>query len=506
MHDEAGIASVEGHSTEVAGGRGAPIERRQVVVGDSIAAVVAVDALARAGAEVVWYAGGQRVGGGFAAVHLGGRRLELGARVLELSYDAPTDVALSGSAAPACPPLSGYRPGPHGHREWIGLVDSYVRSLVGDELCAVAPPQMDLGGRMVDDWLLAGDLAGAVEAFAPSAQRFAAAAEAAVDRWGERGWFASEHHDLLQHHSLAEAGAAHLGSDASGRLIESFASRILRRGANDVIAALHRKIWLPLFWPSTAAAAFSGAPYVRPERPFATVRERGMSGLVDELVARVGAASTVEVRHVGNLVGLESDGPLTTCAFSDGTVVRSARPVLGVGARELFAAVGIELDLDPAHSSLGWVELPDGASAPDVWWVAAEDRPVFRASTSRPADSPPVVCCELAWWVDESELGTEAAAAIADAGIVSDVGDLQVLGSARSRSFPLPSVSNRARFQLARAAFDAASPICTVVGSASEFGADTFNEQVVQGLAAAAAVVGDAAAARAASSSVVAAS
>jgi hypothetical protein len=131
---------------------------------------------------------------------------------------------------------------------------------------------------------------------------------------------------------------------------------------------------------------------------------------------------------------------------------------------------------------------------------------VFRASTSRPADSPPVVCCELAWWVDDSELGTEAAAAIADAGIVSDVGDLQVLGSARSRSFPLPSVSNRARFQLARAAFDAASPICTVVGSASEFGADTFNEQVVQGLAAAAAVVGDAAAARAASSSVVAAS
>jgi hypothetical protein len=153
MHDEAGIASVESHSTAVAGGRGAPIERRQVVVGDSIAAVVAVDALARAGAEVVWYAGGQRVGGGFAAVHLGGRRLELGARVLELSYDAPTDVALSGSAALACPPLSGYRPGPHGHREWIGLVDSYVRSLVGDELCAVAPPQMDLGGRMVDDWL-----------------------------------------------------------------------------------------------------------------------------------------------------------------------------------------------------------------------------------------------------------------------------------------------------------------------------------------------------------------
>ncbi|MBK6670603.1 MAG: hypothetical protein IPG46_13375 [Actinobacteria bacterium] len=107
MHDEAGIASVEGHSTAVAGGRGAPIERRQVVVGDSIAAVVAVDALARAGAEVVWYAGGQRVGGGFAAVHLGGRRLELGARVLELSYDAPTGVArcragrLRGARVPA---------------------------------------------------------------------------------------------------------------------------------------------------------------------------------------------------------------------------------------------------------------------------------------------------------------------------------------------------------------------------------------------------------------------
>jgi hypothetical protein len=303
---------------------------------------------------------------------------------------------------------------------------------------------MDLGGRMVDDWLLAGDLAGAVEAFAPSAQRFAAAAEAAVDRWGERGWFASEHHDLLQHHSLAEAGAAHLGSDASGRLIESFASRILRRGANDVIAALHRKIWLPLFWPSTAAAAFSGAPYVRPERPFATVRERGMSGLVDELVARVGAASTVEVRHVGNLVGLESDGPLTTCAFSDGTVVRSARPVLGVGARELFAAVGIELDLDPAHSSLGWVELPDGASAPDVWWVAAEDRPVFRASTSRPADSPPVVCCELAWWVDDSELGTEAAAAIADALPVGRA-ELELLQLAGGRAGQLVAELDRGR-------------------------------------------------------------
>ena len=58
-----------------------------VVVGGSVASLVAADALAAAGRSVELHLPESGVGGGFTPITLSGRRLELGARLIELSYD-----------------------------------------------------------------------------------------------------------------------------------------------------------------------------------------------------------------------------------------------------------------------------------------------------------------------------------------------------------------------------------------------------------------------------------
>jgi hypothetical protein len=95
-----------------------------VVAGGSIAALVAADAALRAGRPVELLVPERGVGGGFLPVTVGGRRLGLGVRLLEIDREDAGDP----------PPLSAYRPGPSSHAPYVRLVASWVEGLVDGRL------------------------------------------------------------------------------------------------------------------------------------------------------------------------------------------------------------------------------------------------------------------------------------------------------------------------------------------------------------------------------------
>jgi hypothetical protein len=458
----------------------------QVVVGGSIASLVATDQLARRGRRVELHLPERGVGGGFMPIETARRRLDLGARLIELSYDDEVGVP---------PPLDRYQAGPHGHRPYLALIDELVRELAGDDLVTVRAPEVSVDRRRIRDYVLNGDLSGLVEVV-PDVELAAMADQAAarLEAEGPRGVFDPAREAERWSRTFADVSRAHAGELFHNRFIESLAAKILPGGSESVVAALHRKIWLPLFHPLTVWQACIGELAYQPDRLMYSVDGAGMGEVVKRLLDRVTASESVQIEQSGALLGLDADGDsgAVILRFEDGSRTVT-QPVVGVGAEELFAATGVVFEPERVVATMVWVDVPadQAADVPSVLFATESDLGVFRI-TENLADRRSghrTFCCEVdhrhadaAAWPD---LVAEALVAL---GVVVADARLEQVAAASRPAYLTPSPANLAAFATARQDFEARHVPAVVVGGATAFAADTFNEQVVQGLAAAEAV------------------
>ncbi|HZV75512.1 MAG TPA: hypothetical protein VFF79_17515 [Conexibacter sp.] len=448
----------------------------RVVVGGTPAALVTVDALGAADVPVRWLAPERGVGRGFAPIPRDGRTLQLGVRLLELGYEDDRTP----------PPLAAYRSGTSGHRPFTPLIRSWTEALAGERLREIAPPRVALDGALHDDYLFTVDLAGVPDAL-PAAERAAIADEAAIAAaaLGDAGVLA----DDLGERSLADASRANHGATFHARLIEPLAGKFVPGGADAILADWRRKAWLPLFWPRTVHEAFAGTtPAFRPRRTFHELTPGGVGGLIDALGERIATYASVERIAVGGLAGVKPrDGGLRL-AFEGGHVEDAARPALGVPAAELQAVLGIDAAVERLRTAIAWIEVdedavPDGT---DLVHVLDPGNPVARVSggSTTPAAGRRLLSVELRH--DQAD-GTLAAAAIdglRDAGLLKD-GDPVSIHEGAMATLPLPNAATRARLTAAHAALTERALDAELLGGALAPGADSLNEQIVQGLRAA---------------------
>jgi hypothetical protein len=455
----------------------------QVVVGGSVAALAAADALSARGREVRLLLPRRGVGGGFTAVERGGRRLELGMRVLELRYEGTT----------TAPPLDRYRPEGDGHRPFVGLVEAWVRELVGAErIVEIDTPASFVGGRLGPEVLLTSDLRGATElGGGDQARRIAAEAAAAVTAHGAAGWLSVEERHRLCDVSLDEASLHQHGRTFHELLVAPLVGKIRPGGGAGVPAALRRKLWIPLFWPRTVAEVFSGeAPGFVPDRPLTVVRPGGMGPVVEALRARL-RSPQVEVVPYDAVTAVEREGGRTRITLSDGRVEVADRPILGLGAGDLFGALGIPFAPGRVRSVLAWVGVreDDVLRLPGYVHVVDPDVPAYRITPGEldAATGIRVLCVELSCDVPEDLAAQRAREALERVGIVGEEAPMQDLGVFAGPTFTDPTADTVERHGRAVARLHELGLRASVVGGAQAFGFDSFNEQVIQGLQAAAA-------------------
>jgi hypothetical protein len=453
----------------------------RVVVGGSIAALVAADALAAVGEDVRLLLPERGVGGGFAPIRRDGRELELGVRLLELSYE---------QTAAEVPPLRDYRAGVAGHRAYVAVVDRWTRELLGERVEQVERPRMLFDGRIVDDLYFTTDLLALRDALSESERTLIAAearAAAAVIGCAAGLLDRSKAHEL----SLLDTAQASLrnhGETFHRRLIAPVADKIAG-GAERVLATHRRKIWLPLFWPATLAEACEGgAVGFRPSRPFHTIAEGEGGGLIDALLERLRARG-VRSEVAGRLEGLAKvTGGRVELRFSGLGEVRAARPILGPAPGELFAAAGAEYRPEQVRSVICWIE----TSPESLRWrlsllnVVDPDIPALRISSGgRGAPGTQLLTVELRHDLPEDEIAPAALASLLRTGVVDPDAELEVVMSAAASTFALPTRAAAEAFTDARNALDALELDAVVVGGAAAFGADALAEQIIQGLQAA---------------------
>ncbi|MEZ5179036.1 MAG: hypothetical protein R2746_12410 [Acidimicrobiales bacterium] len=381
-------------------------------------------------------------------------------------------------------------PGPHGHRPFLAAVEAFVAGLAGDDLVPVPSPQCSVLGTRTSDYALAGDLPAwprrCPTTCAPPWRR---RRPPLARRWGTTAG-SPPSAGLPWARTYGEIGRAHCGPTFFDVLVGSVAAKILPGGADDVLAPLYRKIWLPLFHPVTAWEAVTGALTYVPDRPFATVAGGGMGELVRRVHDRAVASPLVTVRQEGSLVEVTSRAGVLELRFASSVVVPADRPILGVGADELFAAAVIDHAVTKVDATMVWIDLPDDdvASLPSVLYSSEPEVGVFRVTDSV-ADVVPgwrTACCEVACHVTEWDREATALEALRALGVARTTDRARVVASVSVPAFAAPTGPNKAAFDAARAAFDARGYPVRLVAGPTAFGVDTFNEQVVQGLAAAA--------------------
>jgi hypothetical protein len=442
-----------------------------LVVGGSIAALVAADALGRAGRSVRLVLPAKGVGGGFRAMRRDGRRLELGVRVLELGYEDDA----------AAPSLDRYRPGFGGHRPYTRLVREWVEELAGERLVDVPRPRMVVGGDVHDDIYFTVDLRELPQILGPARTAdVRREAQEATARLGDAGVLPA-----LNGHSLAEASLANHGPTLHRTLIAPVADKFLADGAERTLAAWRRKVWMPLFWPRTVAEACTGAPTFSPARRFETIAGDGPGALVDALLTRLHENPLVETTTAGPLRAVRHDGHAVTVDVEGAGSLTAQRPVLGTGARELFAAVGAPYAPERARSVLAWVETT--TEPVPVTHVVDPDNPVVRVSDSGPGvtTGTRVLCVELRHDLPTGDIDAAVRAGLCDAGLFAPDTPAEVVFRGAMDTFDAPTRATRDAHAAALADLDAAGLDAIVVGGAAAPGADSFNEQVVAGLAAA---------------------
>jgi hypothetical protein len=446
-----------------------------------MAALVAADALAAKGEKVRLLAPERGLGGGFASIPREGRLLELGVRLLELSYED--------TRAP--PPLREYRPAFGAHRPYAALIERWVRDLLGDRVVEVARPQMFFDGRIVDDLYFTTDALALREALdLKERERIAGEAQRAQEVLDSVAGVLDERwrHELSVI-STTEASRRNHGETFHDRFIAPIAEKVIAGGGDHVPATLRRKIWIPLFWPSTIVEACGeGALTFHPKRPFHTITPGGCGELVSALRQRI----------LANGASLESAGRLESVrALDDGAIqlelsaiggLRARRPVLGSAAGELFAAVGANYAPSTARSVICWLEAQprDLTRVPSLLNIVDADVPALRVCCGgRGAPGKQLLTVELRHDLPEQEISDAAKSALKHTGLLSENAEVNVVMSAAASTFALPTRENLEMFEQAHRTFESLELDAEIVGGGCDFGADPLGEQIVQGLRAA---------------------
>ncbi|HMN98729.1 MAG TPA: hypothetical protein PKD59_04900 [Miltoncostaeaceae bacterium] len=446
------------------------------MVGGSIAALVAADARLRRGGAVDLLLPRTGVAGGFAPIEVEGRRLGLGVRLLEIDRE---------DAAPP-PPLADYVAGPSGHVPFVRTLAEWTRELAGDGLREADGLAMVVDGRLADDIYFTVDLEG-LRAALPAAEADRTAAEAADARRldGDAGVLGAGHD--LGALSLDDASRRNHGAAFHERFIAAMCRKIHPGGAAAVPAALRRKVWMPLFHPSTLEAAAAGRPTgYRPHRPFHTVEPGGVGALVAALLARIHAAPRARVVEAGRLLEAAPtpDGSQVQLRLEglDRTV---GRPVLGTSPAELFAAVGAGYDAPRLPMSIAWAEVDerDVLALPALVHVPDPEIDAFRISPGDPpAPGRRALTLEMRHDLPAEHVADAVRRAVVATGLVREGAPVEVVHHLAGPAMPDPGPGAQAAFEAARARLNDARLDAEVVGGAAAFGADSFNEQVIQGL------------------------
>lgn len=435
-----------------------------------MAGLVAARSLANRGVGVLLLARPGTIGGSFRPKLIGGREVPVGPRFLELGYE---DDPLTS------PALDSYVPGMHGHRAFTPRVRTFIEREANIEVEKVSRMAVQRNRMRVPDFLFSVDLCRTRDLFtARENSAIRRETRLAETRLGAAGVRNSANY---ARRSVAWASLANHGPTFHAAVIEALGNRIAPDGVRRTLAPYARKLWLTVFHPRTINQAFRGLePDFKPRREIFTPKG-GFGRMLGSLEDGIRDYGGLIQEYESVDVSTSADGAHIVRVDSDLTV-RCDHIVFAGSPSDAGAPQAGALGRFPAQ--IVWVEVEFGVPAddfPTLIHILDRDCPLYRISAGSTA--PGVFCLEYS-----GALSLDEALRRAQTDLGTHVPELQGAAVAVLEGITIQQVSysgaNVARMRESLKVLEQRRESNRVhfTGGLTAVGADSLNEQVVQGL------------------------
>ncbi len=459
-----------------------------IVYGGSLAALVAADQLAEAGASVQLVTPSPHLGGHFAGVSLGGARFDAGLVIFEYG-------ALNSGGAPD--PLT-YDPDLRNDCGRFGSVLAAYTESLGLTLQRVPGFQMWLDSRRIPDFVFDTRLEG-LRAMPRWLREHARAELEMLVARGEHHLHARRKYREPRYRSASyeDASVANHGVVLHHACLDPFARKVTGRPTCELLALYSRAAWLPLFWPETLAAALDGDPAPLPDMPFHVSHGGAVADLTAALVARLAASPRVtRVVAPAHAIAAAGDGIRLQV---EGRILHGTQLVWGHDIDELERLVtgegGPAVTRAPVTIVLAQVPRADIADPSVGTMILPEDHAlpyrITNQSTNAGVPDEALVRISVEWGggdapTDDDALLAVTQGALARTGITrADAGFASHKILRIAKALVVPSAANRDALLSARARIEASGLPILPVAPAAGFCVASLNDQLVQGMKAA---------------------
>lgn len=457
-------------------------ERRVIVVGNSVAAMVAALTLGENGWRVVLVTPSRRLGGHFGGVMVGDVLFDAGMVLLEFtSFNAEAQAD-----------LRTYEPR---RRNDVGRFFPLVASTLGrfSAFDAVATPLMRVAGLTLPDMLIANR----VESMRALPGEIRNASRQELDDLVGKGRgplhaSGKAHSPTYDALDLATASRANHGPTLHEVLIEPFTRKVTGRSSSEFLARFHRLPWVPLYWPETLRDALAG-PVDLPETTFSFPRCGSVALLVQAIERRLKAMSSVEVVEAAP-AELDVASGAVTLRLANEVTVTGDRLIWAMDQERLLAISGTPTTdpLDKASIALASMLVATDALHErfSVLLVPENDAWPFRVTMQERPSGPngPFTRISSEW--NAAFLPEDAGArenrvreALVELGVVRDAAAFsKVRVDVMKDALLLPTPATVERWSARRTSLDTRFPGVPRIGPAAPIGATSLNDHVVQGL------------------------
>jgi hypothetical protein len=420
------------------------------------------------------------VGGAFAPVSIDGYEVPVGPRYLELGYeDDPVEPKS----------LSEYQPSVGGHRGFTPSIRHFFEEEAGIAIEPVSGMVLQRKGVRARDFLFTVDLSSLPELFTTSeCKSIAREALRSEEQFGRVG---IRDDPRFAKRSLAWASKINHGQTFHQNVIEALGTRIAPNGVTQTLAPFARKIWLTVFHPRTLRQAASGQPPdFKPSREIFTPKG-GFGTMMRTLSDGITASGGLIEPYQSVLVDTSrAAGPEVQV---DGGLKLSPEDVVlatGPGESGVLPAV---TNLDRFAARIVWLAL-DGPgvsefSAPSLVHILDRASPAYRISYSQVGIH--VFCLEYSGTLTLEQAGSRAEGDLRQHLPETEGFEVTLLGKTTIQQVSY-SAANVARMagSLQELHREKASDGVHYTGALSAVGADSLNEQVIQGLKIAETIIG----------------
>ena len=458
-----------------------------VVVGGSLAALVAAADLAEAGQDVTMVKPGGAWGGYFAGFKVGDLTFDAGMVMLEFTaFAQQAGIGDIGSYDPAV-------------RNDVGRFASVVQDWAASRFSTreISPLSMQIGGEILPDLIMGNDLAALTRLPFADATLAQLRSMPTVTSLHAREKARGEAYETCGFEAASRANHGDLFHD---RLMAPFLSKVLGPHAEHLLARYHRIPWLPLYWPATLQAVLEGDKPPFDPSPLEYPVGSTVAGVVAALTSSLQGSSRVRMMD-GVPIRLRPGNPGSLLELADGSILDARHLAWTHTPAALIQALGETPELAslrraPLALALLTVPRHEARATFSVLQVVDPEFGLYRVTDLD-------VCAGsqngMSRWVVEFNLQVfEARYGLADTDdqvLGQVVLELQKLGLIAAPEvvstmvlkripggFAVPDQESLRVWRSERATIDRLAPGIDLMGATSGFMVTSLNDQVVQGL------------------------